>query len=182
MKKIILLTIAFLMANILFAGPFGLEMGMTLEEIKRKCDYNVKHAGDDMYMIKPPRPSIVFNLYSVHVDDIFGLYSIMAISENMPHKQSLLVLKNVAGMIEAYYGEPQDMKRLKDHNPVYMTSESPDTIICYDWTLPECKKLEKEKVNWIRVIAHELNQDEGAVAIQYRFDNAEKIIENRPPF
>lgn len=33
MKKIVLFAIAFLMVNVLFAGPFGLEMGMTLEEI-----------------------------------------------------------------------------------------------------------------------------------------------------
>ena len=32
MKKIILLVIAFFMSNMLFAGPFGLEMGMTLDD------------------------------------------------------------------------------------------------------------------------------------------------------
>ena len=36
MKKFILLAVSFLMATMLFAGPFGLEMGMTLEEIKKK--------------------------------------------------------------------------------------------------------------------------------------------------
>lgn len=30
MKKFVLLVVAFLMANALFAGPFGLKMGMTL--------------------------------------------------------------------------------------------------------------------------------------------------------
>ena len=36
MKRFVLLAVSFLMATMLFAGPFGLEMGMTLEEIKKK--------------------------------------------------------------------------------------------------------------------------------------------------
>lgn len=94
MKKIVLFAIAFLMVNVLFTGPFGLEMGMTLEEIKEKCGWNnVEHIEEDMYKIKPPRSSIFFDTYCVFVDDTFGLHSIAAWTKVMSYKECLLSLE-----------------------------------------------------------------------------------------
>ena len=37
MKKIMLVFLVFVLVNSLFADPFGLKMGMTLDEISEKC-------------------------------------------------------------------------------------------------------------------------------------------------
>ena len=75
MKRFVLLAVLFLMATMLFAGPFGLEMGMTLDEIKAKCGSSkVKCIEGDVYDIRPPKPSEFFSLYCAFVDDAFGLY------------------------------------------------------------------------------------------------------------
>lgn len=182
MKKIVLFAIAFLMVNVLFAGPFGLEMGMTLEEIKEKCGWNnVEHIEKDMYKIKPPRSSSSFDNYFVFVDDTFGLHSITAWTKVMSHKECLLSLEGLNGRLKTYYGEPQKIKRFKDITSVYMTFD-PDTITQYNWKLPECKKLEKEKIANVFVWVAELSQDAGAVVIRYYFDNSEKVMENQSPF
>ena len=85
-------------------------------------------------------------------------------------------------MLEGYYGKPQEVRQLKDANFVYMTSESPDTIIQYGWKLPECKKLEKENVDSLAIWINEWGEDAGCVSITYCFDNYEKVMGDATPF
>lgn len=89
MKKIVLFAIAFLMVNVLFAGPFGLEMGMTLEEIKEKCGWNnVEHIEKDMYKIKPPGLQALLTI-------ILYLLMILLVYIPLLRGQKLCLTKNV---------------------------------------------------------------------------------------
>lgn len=85
-------------------------------------------------------------------------------------------------MIKSYYGEPQQIAKLKDINPVYMTSESPDTIIQSDWLLSGCKNLEKEKVDRLCIWIAEWDENAGSACITYLFDNHKDVKENSSPF
>ena len=182
MKKIILLVIVFFMSNMLFAGPFGLEMGMTLDDIKEKCGGEVKCVQDGLYAIKPPRPSIYFCDYFTKIDGSFGLHLIAGTGEITSYKECMLLLGNLSNKLKSYYGEPQEVKRLKDSDPVYMTYESSDTIIQYGWKQPECKKLEKENVYHLRVGIVEAYEDGGFVSLIYEFDNQKNVMEQISPF
>ena len=185
MKRFVLLAVLFLMATMLFAGPFGLEMGMTLDEIKAKCGgwSNVKYSGDgDVYMVEPPRKSFSFGVYFALVDDTFGLYSVSANTVVMPYKQCIIHLRNSFNRLGSYYGEPQMRALLKDMNPAYMASESPDTVVQYTWKRPECKKLEKENVDSLTIWISELGEDAGCVSITYCFDNHKKVVGEVTPF
>lgn len=171
------------MATMLFAGPFGLEMGMTLNEIREKCGWsNVEYSEDGVYMVKPPRKSSSFNGYLALVDDTFGLHSVSAISMVMPYKPCILYLRGLFNRLKPYYGEPQMRTLLKDINPVYMASESPNTVVQYTWKRPECKKLEKENVDSLTILIRELNEDVGDVCITYCFDNHKKVVGDVTPF
>ena len=185
MKKLVLLVVSFLMANILFADPFGLEMGMTLEEIKKKCgSSNVECIDGDGYKIKPPKPSFYFDhLYGAFVDDTFGLYALSGVTKPTSYSYCLALLNTIAERIEAHYGKAQEERKLKDitPTPIFMTF-NPDTIIAYYWKLPECKKLEKEKVSEVFIYIDELTQDVGAVMIRYRFNNFDDAMEDKSPF
>ena len=76
MKKVIFLIVFALIMSVGFAGPFGLEMGMTLEEIKEKCGWsNVVHISDDMYDIKPPKPSFFLSTLMLHLLMILLAYT-----------------------------------------------------------------------------------------------------------
>ena len=88
-------------------------------------------------------------------------------------------------MLEGYYGKPQEVRQLKDANFVYMTSESPDTIVQYGWRLPESEKLEKENVYRLYIWINEVSQSMGRIRIMYFFDNHKKLVEaekESPPF
>ena len=185
MKRISWLGGLFLLANILFADPFGLKMGMTLQEIKEKCGGEVECFRDGIYFIKPPRPSEYFVSYDAWCGGSFGLHTIAASTPIMPYKHCIRSLKTIFGMLKNYYGEPQEVKQLKDVDPVYMTSESPDTILQYTWERPECIKLEKENVYRLCIWIVERDQDGGFVRIMYFFDNHKKLVEagnESPPF
>ena len=82
MKKIFLILLFTLLPFAIFAGPFGLKMGMTLEEVTEVCggDKPVKLQADDCYRIFPDKKHPLFGYYIVFVDKTKGLYSIMAFS------------------------------------------------------------------------------------------------------
>lgn len=65
-----------------FAFPFGLKMGMTLEEIQEVCGgvppEQVEGSG---YVILPEERDDAFSDYCVGVDEKFGLYCVSAIQE-----------------------------------------------------------------------------------------------------
>ena len=149
---------------------------MTLDDIKEKCGGEVKCIQDGLYLIKPPRPSGYFVDYDAWCAGSFGLHTIAANTPIMPYKQCILSLKNIFGVLEHYYGEPQEVKRLEDGDPVYMTSESPDTILQYGWKQPGCIKLGKENVYQLFIWICETNQDQGFVRIMYFFDNHKKLV------
>jgi|GEM_PF-1127622 len=184
MKKLVLLVVSFLMATMLFAGPFGLEMGMTLDEIREKCgSSNVEGIqGGVMWYIKPPRPSNYFSSYEAWCDDSAGLHTVAANTFIMPYKQCILSLESVFSLLKSYYGEPQEVTQLKDGTHVYMTSESPDTVVQHTWKRPECKKLEKENVDSLTILIRELSEDVGDVRITYCFDDHKKVVGDVTPF
>ena len=95
----------------------------------------------------------------------------------------LALLNTITGRIEAHYGKAQEERKLKDitPTPIFMTF-NPDTVIEYCWKLPECKKLEKEKVSHVLIYIDELTQDVGAVMIKYKFNNFDDAMEDKSPF
>ena len=183
MKRVALLVVSFLMVTMLFAGPFGLEMGMTLNEIREKCGWsNVECIENGVYRVEPPRKSSSFGVYFAFVDDTFGLHATSANSVIMPYKQCIIHLRDLFNRLRAYYGEPQMRTLLKDINPVYMASESPDTVVQHTWKRPECKKLEKENVDSLTILIRELSEDVGDVRITYCFDDHKKVVGDVTPF
>lgn len=85
MKKkllLILSTFIILSGSHLFAGPFGLSMGMTFEEVNEACGWALpkRIADDDRYYITPLKKHSMFDQYIAWIDDEEGLYYIRAIS------------------------------------------------------------------------------------------------------
>lgn len=62
------------MPTAIFASPFGLEMGMTLEEIAEQCENEPEFLENDVYLIKPKKTHPVFTVYGVYVNQNVGLY------------------------------------------------------------------------------------------------------------
>ena len=90
MKKLFLILLFTLLPFTIFAGPFGLKMGMTLEEVTEACGgnkpYNVKN---DCYQIYPEKIHPSFTAYYAFIDKEKGLYRINAKSTGIDYSQEL---------------------------------------------------------------------------------------------
>ena len=163
MKRFVLLAVSFLMATVLFAGPFGLEMGMTLEEIKAKCggkEPEYKGRGY-VYKIEPIKKDRTFTDYSACVHDSLGLFSVGAFTDFMSTESCEVVLNIVLSALKDYYGEPSESKKLS----------------C-EWHVSECEKLKKEKLRKISVVVQYGDHGYGMLALGYIFENGDRALES----
>ncbi len=85
MKKLIsIFTLLFICSLSVFAGPFGLDMGMTLEEVAEACGgIEPEYISDDRYYIQPVKSHPLFEGYVVWISETEGLYYIKGISREI---------------------------------------------------------------------------------------------------
>lgn len=85
MKKIFsIFTFLFICSLSVFAGPFGLDMGMTLEEVAEACGgIEPEYISDDRYYIQPVKSHPLFEGYVVWISEAEGLYYIKGISREI---------------------------------------------------------------------------------------------------
>ncbi|WP_295800115.1 hypothetical protein [uncultured Treponema sp.] len=85
MKKLIsLFTLLFICSFSVFAGPFGLDMGMTIEDVTKACGGNEpEYISDDRYYIQPVKSHPLFEGYVVWISETEGLYYIKGISREI---------------------------------------------------------------------------------------------------
>lgn len=86
MKKLIsIFTLLFVFSLSVFAGPFGLDMGMTIEDVTKACGGNEpEYISDDRYYIQPVKSHPLFEGYVVWISETEGLYYIKGISREIP--------------------------------------------------------------------------------------------------
>ncbi|MBO6219546.1 MAG: hypothetical protein J6N81_08235, partial [Treponema sp.] len=80
MKKLFISLIFGLLSTFIYAAPFGLKMGMTIEEIAAQCEEEPSFVKDDIYLVKPVKSHPLFEYYAVYISEKTGLYQIRAIS------------------------------------------------------------------------------------------------------
>ena len=66
-----------------FAGPFGIDKGMSLAEVTRVCKTTPKSLGDNVYEITPPKTNDMFKSYLVRIDSDHGVYWLKAIGKDI---------------------------------------------------------------------------------------------------
>ena len=112
MKKIILTVITFTLLSLaIYSAPFGLKMGMSLEEITKQCEEEPVFAKDDIYIVKPIKRHPLFEYYAVYINEKVGLYQIRAISESVTCNKYGTEIQNsfnsVKDRISKVYGTPK---------------------------------------------------------------------------
>lgn len=160
-KTVLLLSLA-LLASILFADPFGLKMGMTLEEIQEKCGGRKPECfGPSFFEIEPIRKNDRFVKYVALFDDAIGLFGVTAETEATDIKTCELKLKDLISILEQYYGKPS----VKGDNGCI-------------WDVTSCKTLKKERLFKIQVVSGPIDDGKKReVALIYLFENFQKIQE-----
>lgn len=66
-----------------FAGPFGIEMGMSLAQVKAVSKTAPKQMRDNVYKITPPKTNDMFETYYVRIDPDYGVYWLKAIGKDL---------------------------------------------------------------------------------------------------
>lgn len=128
MKKLFFVLMFGLISTFIFAAPFGLKMGMTIDEIGEQCEEEPSFVKDDIYLIKPVKKHPLFEYYAVYVNEKTGLYQIRAISLPIVSNKFGTELKdafnNVKDRIAKTYGKPKIIDRYNNTaNSYYQKDE-----------------------------------------------------------
>lgn len=158
-----------------FGGPFGVEMGMKIEEI----DKNAKKISENGYEVSVPKPHPAFEKYIVQTCSS-GLYSIRGVSkiiatngygsdlkssfESMEKK-----LKNIYGKNKKY--DLLMSGSLWTEQQYWMMGLSKKDRSLVSFWAKKYKSKMKDNLNYIILEAHALNQEKGLIILDYQFLN-----------
>ena len=180
MKRIAVFTLLLLCGITLFAGPFGLEMGWTRQDL---TENNVKILVDEgnSLMVEPPSPHSSFDAYLLSIDSEFGLYSIYAFSDSISTsengQQFLSKYNHIKEQLISSYGEPtKDINYLSygsiwDEPQDFMMS-----LIKQDRLLGCIWELDENNGNMtVSLIPRAESLSSGFLAIMYHSSNYDEI-------
>lgn len=125
MKKALSAVFALLATAVLNAAPFGLKMGMTMDEVLVASNGTpLKPAPErkDAYSFVPAKPHPLFSRYYVLIDNKVGLYGIIAIGDELELDDYGTQIKdafnNATTRVSKTYG-----------NPLITDTIEPDTLL-----------------------------------------------------
>lgn len=94
-KRILWYVLCFICISCSFAGPFGLEMGMSLAQVKESCGgRDPVPVADDRYQIVPQKVYPSFIMYIAWINETEGLYYLKALSPAVSTSSYGIELKN----------------------------------------------------------------------------------------
>lgn len=110
MKKTLLIVLFMIISAILIAGPFGMEFGWSLEELKSSGIYTeefIPQGTITSYLVVPNNSHPLLMLYVVFIDNEYGLFQIRAISQPYYEEYQIrLVYGNLKTQLSTTYGKP----------------------------------------------------------------------------
>lgn len=183
-KKILLIAIFAFVSTLLSAAPFGLKMGMNLNEIAEACGgQRPENVKDDCYKIFPEKNHPLFEKYYAYVDDVEGLYYLKAVSYRVSTNQYGTELKDkfyeISNRIAKTYGTPEITEEMDEQSIfndenlwLYSLGEGSRTLSAI-W---ETKQPMKDNLVYVYLyVTAEYLYTRGYVNLEYRFTNANAV-------
>lgn len=179
MKKQIVTIALILTSSIhgLIAGPFGLKMGMGIDEI----DKDAIEISPGLYRLsKIPKPHSAFETYAVKIGPLSGLCWIKAIGKDIETSVYGTALKSefeeLNAKITKVYGTGDTTDMLltgsiwNEPNDFMMALRKNERLLFTVWENP--KNL--EKIVQVGLLASATGSDTGHVSLEYSFENKER--------
>ena len=99
------------------SGPFGMKMGMTLEQITQACNNTKpKQIEGDKYYVYPAKKHPLFKYYIAYVDASEGLYCLQAVSDDISTNdygnEVKIAFAEIKDRISKTYGNPKIIDRI----------------------------------------------------------------------
>lgn len=112
MKKILLILLFTFLPIAIFAAPFGLSMGMSLDDITEACEgAEPRYIENDCYYVFPVKKHPLFKHYVAFVDNEKGLYCLKAISDDIQTNDYGTEIQNafaeIKERVSKTYGRPR---------------------------------------------------------------------------
>jgi hypothetical protein len=186
MKKIITLCAllgAFCITPV-FAGPFGIEKGMSLAQVKAVCKTAPEYLDGDLYIISPLKTHDQFDMYAVRIDDDYGVYWLKAVSRDIhtnSHGNELLGAFNIiVSSIEKTYGNCEKIDKKEGYAgnepSLFMHAlREGARVVAALWTRENESKLPDDISFIIIVISPHDYLDIGTVMLEYNFSNYDAV-------
>ncbi len=183
-KKLLLIALSLAIPFSIFASPFGLRMGMTLEQITEVCGGIVpNHNENDSYFIKPTNNHPLFKYYLVYVDEEIGLYYIKAltdeISSNDYGEEIKSAFENIKDRISKNYGNPKVIDEVasdtiwSDEEYWFYALQHGARTLTAIWGIEN--PIAKDDIEYIGISAKYSSYRKGIILLEYRFKNYSQI-------
>ena len=187
MKKLFLALIFGLISTFIYAAPFGLKMGMTVEEIAEQCEEEPSFLEKDIYLIKPSKNHPLFQYYAVYVNDKTGLYQIRAVSDYITCNQYGTELQNAFNSLKdrigKTYGKPRINNKVdpnisefsRDDKHWFMTLKEGSRVLAAIWG-EKTSLLDDLSIVGLECVADSGYLDgKGHLLLYYVFNNATSV-------
>lgn len=190
MKKyfFLLAVLCMLLPVFIFASPFGLKIGMTLDDITNACNgERPQFMGNDQYFIRPEKNHPLFRNYIVYVDNDIGLYCIRAESDEISTNDYGTEVKNafneITTRISKVYGYPKIIDKIAPdsiwEDDCYWTNalaQGARTLMAV-WPSTD-KDVLSDNIAVITITAKARNEQSGYICLEYQFSNY-TLIQNK---
>lgn len=127
MKNFFLIFTLILNSLFIYAAPFGLKMGMSIDKIAELCEESPVFIENDTYLIFPVKKHPVFTNYVVYVNNKTGLYQIRAFSDYITCNNYGTEIQNafniVKDRISKTYGTPKIINKIDSNLSEYMKQD-----------------------------------------------------------
>ncbi|MFA7404537.1 MAG: hypothetical protein WC007_11105 [Pelobacteraceae bacterium] len=190
LKKILVIAAIVLNCDVAFAGPFGLEQGMTLKQLSKITKLERINNAYTYRTNKVPKPYNDIESYQLYVSPTDGLCGIRAVSkkintgaygEDVLHKFS-----KVEAALISKYGANESTNELKEgsiwraSNEWMMSLLQKERELSAYWYIPEEEEDEYELIDnlyKIKLQAYALSPSRAYYDVYYYFSNANKCFE-----
>jgi hypothetical protein len=188
-KKVGFLVFVFTVLSVnVFAGPFGLDMGMTLAQVKSKTGSEPKLVQDDLYEVDPPNKNNLFEQYLVRIHKTYGVYMIKAVGKDIETNGYGIAVKTTFDQlltsIEKTYGKYKKVDQLlrgsiwDDPDDWMMALRRNERFLFASWDRENGSTLPSD-LKSIAIAAAALSASKGYVSIDYYSMDYDKVDEEK---
>lgn len=183
MKKTLLIILFLLMTAMLFAGPFGMEFGWTLQEIEESGAYAwmpTRQGSITSYYVSPSKPHSMLSYYIVFIDEEYGLFEVRACSNEC---YSEYQIRNVYNMLQpqlsSVYGEPEEYDEISWDSDWEGSENFIRSILYGDRTLLSMWTLDHAGIEsgYVFLGVLPIDADSAYVCIDYYSEYFDKVME-----
>lgn len=162
------------------AGPFGINMGDSIEKIESETGVAAVSQGPDIYTITPPKTHPLFELYAVFANEEHGVYLVKAISKSIDTSVYGTELKSefmkITESIGRTYGKYDLYDQLNrgsiwdEPNDFMMGLIKKERFLFASWDTDSGAQF-NEGITGIYLAASPINQTSGMLILEYHFSN-----------